>query len=219
VENASSVEAACRAFRRENGGILMPIITGSYDPGWMEDHHDSLPEIRPGDMELIHQPLDSLGSNCYTGRYVRPVETPRGYEIIAWSQKFPVAGTSWLHIVPESIYWAVRLVGEAAARKDLPIFISENGCADSCEPDAFGLVRDVDRIMYLRAYLNQLARCVGEGYPVTGYFLWSLLDNFEWAKGYSQRFGLVRVDYPTQKRTPKLSYDWYREIIRNRCVV
>ena len=213
LEDPAGVDAACKAFRRENGGILMPILTGSYDLGWMEDHRDSLPEMRPGDMELIHQPLNALGSNCYTGRYVRPAEKPKGYEIIAWSPKFPVAGPTWLHIVPESIYWAVRLVGEAAARKDLPIFISENGCADSCEPDASGLVRDIDRIMYYRAYLSQLLRAVAEGYPVTGYFPWSLLDNFEWARGYAQRFGLVRVDYATQKRTPKLSYDWYRGVI------
>ena len=219
VETPACIDAACRAFRRENGGILMPILTGNYDPGWMEDQRVALPEIRPGDMELIHQPLDAMGSNCYTGRYVRSTETAKGYELIPWSSKYPVAGTSWLHIVPESIYWAVRLVGEAAGRKDLPIFISENGCADSTDPDASGLVRDIDRIMYLRSYLTQLARAVEEEYPVTGYFPWSLLDNFEWARGYSQRFGLVRVDYPTQRRTPKLSFDWYRELIRNRRVV
>ena len=215
VETPACIAAACRAFRRENGGILMPVLTGNYDPGWMEDQRDALPEIRQGDMELIHQPLDALGSNCYTGRYVRPAETAKGYELIPWSPKYPVAGTSWLHIVPESIYWAVRLVGEAAGRKDLPIYISENGCADSTDPDASGLVRDIDRIMYLRAYLTQLARAVEEGSPVTGYFPWSLLDNFEWARGYSQRFGLVRVDYPTQRRIPKLSFDWYREVIRS----
>jgi beta-glucosidase len=219
VENVSSVEAACRAFRRENGGILIPILTGNYDPGWIDDHRDALPEIRPGDMEIIHQPLDALGSNCYTGRYVRPSGTAKGYELIPWSPKYPVAGTSWLHIVPESIYWAVRLVGEAVGRKDLPIFISENGCADSCDADAAGLVADVDRIMYYRAYLSQLRRAVAEGFPVSGYFPWSLLDNFEWSRGYSQRFGLVRVDYATQKRTPKLSFGWYREVIRTRRIV
>lgn len=219
VENPSSVEAACRAFRRENGGILIPILTGNYDPGWIEDHRDALPEIHPGDREIIHQPLDALGSNCYTGRYVRPSETAKGYEVIPWSPKYPLAGPSWLHIVPESIYWAIRLVGEAVGRKDLPLFISENGCADSYEPDGTGLVADVDRIMYYRSYLTQLKRAVDEDFPVTGFFPWSLLDNFEWSRGYSQRFGLVRVDYPTQKRTPKLSYDWYREVIRNNRIV
>jgi beta-glucosidase len=219
TEDPSSVMAACKAFRRENGGILMPILTGSYDPGWMEDQRDSLPEILPGDMELIHQPLDSLGSNCYTGRYVCPSETPKGFELIPWSAKYPVAGPSWNHIVPESIYWAVRLVGEAAGRKDLSVFVSENGCADNCEPDASGLVRDIDRIMYYRAYLTQLSRAVDEGYPVTGYFPWSLLDNFEWARGYSQRFGLVRVDYSTQRRIPKLSFSWYRGVIAENRVV
>ena len=124
-----------------------------------------------------------------------------------------------LHIVPESIYWAVRLVGEAVGRQDLPIFISENGCADSCDPDASGLVADVDRIMYYRSYLTQLKRAMDEGFVVTGFFPWSLLDNFEWSRGYSQRFGLVRVDYPSQRRIPKMSFDWYREVIRTRRIV
>lgn len=219
LDDPTGVDAACKAFRRENGGILMPILTGSYDPGWMEDHRDSLPEMRPGDMELIHQPLDALGSNCYTGRYVRPAATPMGYELIPWSPKFPVAGTSWLHIVPESMYWAIRLVSDAAGRKDLPVFISENGCADSFEPDSSGLVADIDRIMYYRSYLTELTRALDEGFRVKGFFAWSLLDNFEWAKGYSQRFGLVRVDYPTYRRIPKLSFGWYRGVIRSNRIV
>jgi beta-glucosidase len=81
------------------------------------------------------------------------------------------------------------------------------------------MVNDTDRIMYYRAYLSQLRRAVADGYPVKGFFPWSLLDNFEWARGYTQRFGLVHVDYATQKRTPKLSYDWYRQVIRNNALV
>jgi beta-glucosidase len=106
------------------------------------------------------------------------------------------------------MYWAVRLVGDAAGRKDLPVFISENGCADSCEPDASGLVPDVDRIMYYRAYLTQLTRALSEGYPIAGFFPWSLLDNFEWADGYSRRFGIVYVDFSTLRRDLKLSSRW-----------
>lgn len=214
VANEAGIESACKAFRRENGGKLMPILTGSYDPGWLEDHKDSLPEIRPGDMKVIHQPLDALGCNCYTGRYVTPSEGPKGYELIPWFPNFPQGNTSWLHIVPESIYWAVRLVGEAVHLPELPIFISENGYADGTVADRTGLVQDIDRIMYYRAYLTQVQRAISERMPVTGYFPWSLLDNFEWTDGYSTRFGLVHVDYQTQKRTPKLSYRWYQETIR-----
>ncbi len=218
VATEAGVEAACKAFRRENGGRLMPILTGSYDAGWLEDHKDSLPEVRPGDMRIIHQPLDALGCNCYTGKYVTPSDNPKGYELVPWFPKFPVGGLPWLHIVPESIYWAVRLIGEAVHRTELPIFISENGYADGAVANNAGLVQDVDRIMYFRAYLTQLARAISEGFPVLGFFPWSFMDNFEWTDGYAPRFGLVHLDYATQQRTPKLSFEWYREVIRSNCI-
>lgn len=219
VASEVGVEAACKAFRRENGGKLIPILTGSYDQGWLEDHKNSLPDILPGDMKIIHQPLDALGCNCYTGRYVAPSSDPKGYEMIPWFPNFPMGNISWLHIVPESIYWAVRLVGEAVHLPELPIFISENGYADGAVADSAGLVKDIDRIMYFRAYLTQLARAKSEGIPVIGYFPWSLMDNFEWNDGFSARFGLVHVDYATLKRTPKLSYNWYQEVIRTGRIV
>jgi beta-glucosidase len=117
------------------------------------------------------------------------------------------------------MYWSIRLVGAVAGCESLPIFISENGYADGAPPGPNGIVPDIDRIMYFRAYLAQLARAIEEGFPVTGYFPWSLLDNFEWSNGYAKRFGLVRVDYATQKRTPKLSYSWYREVVRQNRLV
>ena len=86
------------------------------------------------------------------------------------------------------------------------------------QPAADGMVYDTDRVMYLRNYLAQLQRATAEGVPVRGYFLWSLLDNFEWADGYATRFGLVHVDYATQKRTPKLSASFYREVIARNAV-
>jgi len=110
------------------------------------------------------------------------------------------------------------MVREAAGQTNLPVFISENGCADGALPDARGEVADIDRIMYLRAYLRNVERAISEGFPVIGYFLWSLMDNFEWAEGCEKRFGLVRVDYATQKRIPKLSYHWYRQTIRQKRV-
>jgi beta-glucosidase len=94
------------------------------------------------------------------------------------------------------------------------IYISENGCAAADEPAADGVVYDTDRIMFLRSYLAALQRAVTEGVPVRGYFLWSLFDNFEWSSGYGTRYGLIRVDYATQKRTPKLSAAYYAEVIK-----
>jgi beta-glucosidase len=115
------------------------------------------------------------------------------------------------------MYWAPRQVAKLWNVKS--IYITENGASASDQPVADGNVYDLDRIMYLRNYLTQLQRATSEGVPVLGYFLWSLMDNFEWADGYEKRFGLYRVDFNTQRRTPKLSASFYREIIeRNRVV-
>ena len=115
------------------------------------------------------------------------------------------------------MYWAPRQVAKLWNVKST--YITENGASASDQPVADGNVYDLDRIMYLRNYLTQLQRATSEGVPVLGYFLWSLMDNFEWADGYEKRFGLCRVDFNTQRRTPKLSASFYREIIeRNRVV-
>jgi beta-glucosidase len=122
----------------------------------------------------------------------------------------------WLIVGPEVAYWGVRQVSELWKPKVL--YISENG-ASADDPVQNGRIDDADRVMYLRNYLGQFHRAVAEGYPLKGYFLWSLMDNFEWADGYSKRFGIHYVDFATQKRTPKLSAAWYKEVIaRNRIV-
>jgi beta-glucosidase len=98
------------------------------------------------------------------------------------------------------------------------IYITENGCSSDDVLTPAGRVEDTDRVMYLRNHLTQLHRVAVEGYPIKGYFLWSLLDNFEWADGYSKRFGIHYVDFKTQKRTPKLSAEWYRDVIATNAV-
>jgi beta-glucosidase len=124
--------------------------------------------------------------------------------------------SDWLYIGPEVIYWAVRNVGDIWKPK--AIYITENGCSADDVIAADGHVEDTDRVMYLRNHLTHLHRAAVEGYPIKGYFLWSLLDNFEWADGYSKRFGLHYVDFQTQTRTPKLSAEWYREVISRNAV-
>jgi beta-glucosidase len=99
------------------------------------------------------------------------------------------------------------------------LYISENGASALDKSAADGKVYDTDRIMYLRSYLVQLQRAIAEGVPVRGYFLWSLMDNFEWIDGYKKRFGLYHVDFDTQVRTPKLSASFYREIIERNAVM
>jgi beta-glucosidase len=220
IETPADIEAAGRAFVRErNGRVLIPMLTGRYDEGWLADHPEEIPEIADGDMALIAQPLDGLGFNCYTGTYVRAADNTNGYETIRLSERYPKLNMPWLNIVPESIYWGIRWITDAVGQGELPVFIAENGCADGADPDPDGVVHDVDRIMYYRAYLRQVQRAVAEGYPVTGYLPWSLMDNFEWYDGYAKRFGMIRVDFQTQARTPKLSFDWYRQVIEQNRVV
>jgi beta-glucosidase len=216
VETPENIAAAKKAFLAEvhNGTVIVPALTGHYSPQSLESLGKEAPDIQNGDLEIIGQPLDMLGVNLYTGQYVRAAENSRGYEILPMPDSYPKMHMPWLNLVPESLYWAIRSIGEALGKKDLPLVISENGCATDDKLSGSGEVFDLERILYLRSYLRQASRAVAEGYPLKGYFQWSLLDNFEWSCGYEKRFGLVHVDFETQKRTPKQSYHWYRQVVR-----
>jgi beta-glucosidase len=220
-ESPENIAAAKQAFRTisPNGGVIVPVLTGQYSPELLEHLGANAPDIESGDLDMIHQPLDRLGANIYTGVYVRAAETPLGYELMSFPTGYPLLHMPWLHIVPDSLYWVVRHVGETLGQSELPIFITENGCAAQDEVVAGVEVVDTDRILYIREYLRSVHRAVDEGYPVKGYFVWSLMDNFEWSWGYSRRFGLTWIDYATQARLPKASYHWYAECIRQNRVV
>ena len=129
---------------------------------------------------------------------------------------FPHMSSDWLRIAPETIYWAPRIAAKLWNIKS--IYISENGTSgeDKVQPD--GQIYDLDRIMFLRNYLAQLQRATADGVPIHGYFLWSLMDNFEWIFGYAKRFGLYRVDFETQARVPKLSAAFYRDVIARNAI-
>ena len=115
------------------------------------------------------------------------------------------------------MYWVPRHVAKLWNVKS--IYITENGTSGADQPAPDGSISDLDRVMYLRNYLTQLQRATAEGVPVHGYFLWSLLDNFEWSDGFEKRFGLYRVDFETQARTPKLSASLFGETIKRNAVV
>jgi beta-glucosidase len=168
-------------------------------------------------MTAIGSPLDFVGLNIYQPTYILADGSSQGYSIVEQSPTFPRMLSPWLTIGPECLYWAPTLAGRIWNLK--AIYITENGASATDTPTVTGEVLDVDRVMYLRNYLSQLQKAVGEGAPVKGYFVWSLLDNYEWADGYSKRFGLVYVDFKTQKRTPKLSARFYKNVIRKNCVV
>ncbi|MBZ0214139.1 MAG: beta-glucosidase [Nitrospirae bacterium] len=162
------------------------------------------------DLKTICQPLDWLGLNFYSAPTVKA--GPDGQPVVVkYPAGHPQNAMGW-PITPEGIYWMVKFHYE---RYGLPIVITENGMANLDAVDEDGGVHDPQRIAYTRNYLKQLHRAIQDGIDVRGYFHWSLMDNFEWAEGYSKRFGLVHVDYATQKRTPKDSAYWYREVIRS----
>lgn len=221
AESPEHIAAAQQAFHTcgANGAILFPVLTGAYSPALLEQLGADAPDIQADDLKNIHQPLDALGLNIYTGTYVRATTTDRGYEVLNFRESYPRLHMPWLWMVPEALYWGIRHVSETVGCSDLPIFITENGCAAIDEVNDQGEVIDLERIVYLRQYLKAVHRATEEGYPCKGYFLWSLLDNFEWAWGYDRRFGIVYTDYPSQNRIPKASFYWYQECLRQNRIV
>jgi beta-glucosidase len=148
---------------------------------------------------------------------VRADGSAQGYAIEQPQASYPRMASPWLTIGPECIYWAVRNVSEIW--NPPAIYITENGCSADDVVTPAGRIEDTERVMYLRNHLTHLRRAAAEGFPVKGYFLWSLMDNFEWADGYSKRFGIHYVDFKTERRIPKLSAEWYREVIARNAVV
>ncbi len=220
-ETPANIHAAYKALPHlgTNGGILWPALTGAYSPQLLNDLGADAPDIRDGDLRNIHQPLDAFGLNIYTGSYVRAADNDRGYEELPFQEHYPRLHMPWLWFLPDALYWGVRHIATTLGQPNLPIVVAENGCAAWDTVNSQGEVIDTERILYLRQYLRSAERAVSEGYPLRGYFLWSFLDNFEWAWGYDRRFGITYVDYPSQQRIPKASYHWYAECIKQRRVV
>ena len=218
VETPAHVAAAERAFREMNAQYLTVIKEGKYTDWYLKSAGADAPKFTAEDLKAISSPLDFVGINVYTTEFVRADESqPLGFSFVPKPKSFPHAPSPWLFVTPEALYWGPRHVAKLWNVNE--IYITENGCSAADEPAADGRVYDTDRVTFLRSYLTQLHRATAEGVPVRGYFLWSLMDNFEWADGYTNRFGIHYVDYATQKRTPKLSADFYREVIARNAVV
>jgi beta-glucosidase len=211
IETPEQIEAAARAMRETNASYMTVILEGKYTDAYLTKQGAAAPKFTDADLKAIGTPLDFVGINCYTPAYVRADSSPAGFAMVRPPESFPHMMSPWLHVGPEALYWGPKLAAQIWKLKE--IYITENGASstDVLTPD--GHVYDTDRVMYLRNYLTQLHRGVSEGVPVKGYFCWSLLDNYEWADGYAYRFGIHYVDFATQKRTPKLSAHFYKEVI------
>ena len=218
IDTPANVRAAEIATRELNAGYLTVMLEGKYTDAFLADNGNDAPKFTAEDLSIISSPVDFIGLNVYTpAHYVVAADNARGYTLAPFPASFPHMEPTWLRIGPEAMYWAPRHVAKLWDVKS--IYITENGTSATDETAADGNIYDVDRIMYLRSYLTQLQRATSEGVPVLGYFLWSLIDNFEWSDGFKGRYGLYQVDFKTQRRTPKLSASFYRETIEQNAVV
>jgi beta-glucosidase len=211
TETPADIEAARAWFVEGNLPILDAVYRGRYSEDYLARIGDDAPVVGAGDFALISAPTDFLGINLYTGPFVRAA-AGAGYEVVPMPNNYPCADSRWIKFTPQVIYWALRFVHETYGVK--AIYITENGCSYDIEPVVKGEVLDLHRREYLRSHLTELRRAAMDGVPVKGYFVWSFVDNYEWEDGYARRFGLVHVDYATQRRTPKLSARYYSEVIR-----
>ena len=183
-----------------------PMLLGCYPEEGVELFAEDMPELLPGDLECINQELDYFGTNIYSGNHVRATED-NGFESVE-KNDLSVTAMGWL-VTPEALYWGPKFFHE---RYQLPIVVTESGMANDDQVQN-GKVHDRERIEFIYKYLSEYARAIEDGVPALGYFLWSLLDNFEWAEGYSKRFGIVYVNYETQQRILKYSAYWYKRLI------
>ena len=187
-----------------------PVLLGHYPADTMALLKDDAPEVQEGDMKVIGQPIDFIGANIYHAETV--YRGPDGQPMMAdHPPGFAQTRMDWM-VTPDALYWGPRFLYE---RYKKPIIITENGisCHDWRALD--GRVHDPQRIDFMARYLSHLRRAVSEGVPVEGYLYWSALDNFEWERGYRQRFGLIYVDFATQTRVLKDSAYWYRDLIQS----
>jgi beta-glucosidase len=225
VVRPTSPEAADLAAEldaRQNGAYLGPLLRGAYPERLTADFSPArVPDlIRDGDFDVIAAPIDFLGVNFYAPQYVgiRPDGQPRRGEqligrgqVLVQPEGMPVTAMNWLVDPSASYELMTRLRDETGG---LPLYITENGSAWHDYVTQDGTVEDHERLQYLRGHLAALHAAISDGVNLRGYFAWSLLDNFEWAEGYAKRFGLVFVDFGTQKRILKRSGEFYASVVR-----
>jgi beta-glucosidase len=196
-----------------NRWFLDPVLRGAYPEDMValyEEHVGPLAVVQDGDLAVIARPIDFLGVNYYFLARVSeaPDEQPLGVAQVRG--RGPLTAMGW-EVEPEGLYeLLVRLRDDYGP---IPIAITENGAAYDDPPPSDGLVSDPQRLAYLQGHIDAVARAIDAGVDVRRYLAWSLMDNFEWASGYSKRFGIVHVDYETQRRTLKSSGAWYRDLI------
>jgi beta-glucosidase len=217
IETPEHIKAAAQATRELNAPFLTAMLEGRYTDAYLKEAGRDAPKFTDEDMKIIGMPLDFVGINVYTPKfYALASSQAPGWRAVPFSKGHAKVAVSNVPVGPESLYWAPKFLQSLWNAKE--IFITENGCAGEDVLADDGNVYDTERIMFMRAYLTELQRATAEGVPVKGCFYWSTMDNFEWIRGYGNRYGLVYVDFKTQKRTPKLSASFFRETARRNAV-
>lgn len=213
--NPDDREAAKRSHEQLNQVFGDPVFLGKYP----EDHFSYLqkkgivlPEIAAGDMDLISQKIDFLGLNTYFASFVKDDKTKWPLDCVSCETGKPQTDTTW-EVYPEGMYDLLKWVNDRYGQSK--IIITENGMASNDWVSIEGKVHDLNRIDYLKRYLIQVHSAINDGVPVKGYYEWCFCDNFEWNRGLKRRFGMVYVDYTTQKRIPKESAYWYAGVIQH----
>jgi beta-glucosidase len=207
--------AACQRVHEENAALFRePLFHGRYPERLFEWIGPHRPQVRPGDLDLIRQPIDWLGINYYTTSAV----AHDLHGALLQARHTPVSAPGWSYT---EMGWGVNPDGLTAVLREVKdkygnpqTFVTENGCACPDQFDETGMVADRQRVEFLRAHLRAAHEAIEAGVDLRGYYTWSLMDNFEWAHGYRPRFGLVRVEYETQRRSPRQSARWYANAIR-----
>ena len=187
-----------------------PIYFGRYPYQSYERFGKNMPEIKSGDMDIISAPVDFHGENVYNGCAIASGGGKEDWHVVDFPTGFSQNSLGW-PITPKSLRYAINFNYK---RYGKPIYITENGISCNDWVDIDGKVHDSQRVSFMRDYLEELSKAIDDGTDVKGYFAWSLLDNFEWAQGYTSRFGLVHVDYQTRERTIKDSALYYSELIK-----
>jgi beta-glucosidase len=210
-ETKENIEAASKAFRDRNQQILFPLMTGKYGRGFIDLEGNDMAGYTDEEMKLIGQKIDFIGYNVYYGDPVRASGNEAGYEIVPLPESYPKSDMNW-GVSPRALYYILKHSQEYFP--GVPMYISENGMACKDTETDNGEILDIDRVEYLRTHLEMCSKAIQDGIDLKGYFLWSLMDNFEWAWGFTKRFGIIRVNYSSLKRTVKLSGKYYSEVIR-----
>ncbi len=211
------IDAAMQAMRAVPSDMLWnntwfndPVFFGTYPDEGLQAFGPHVPKFSAKDMQTINQPIDFLGLNIYSADRTE-TDGSGGWREVPHPLGVPRTSFDW-PVVEDCLYWGLRFHDE---RYDTPLLITENGMANVDWVTIDGQVHDPQRIDYTHRHLLWLRQAIAEGIDVRGYFHWSLLDNFEWGEGYGKRFGLVHVDFHTQKRTLKDSASWYRRVIQS----